>query len=506
MAKKHEHPALSPRTKPGAATDTATTASAPTQRGWRGFVLGHLFSAAAGFLLRPIAAITLGFASVFLGLAWQVGPQPMLDAAHYSTFTAHANARIVESWVALEFDPATMGTHVHWRAFAQAQPCAIVEFAGEWDSASRRAFCGNRFAFNDAYTLHNLDTLAPNVPFAWMRDERGFAAPQIRMSSKAKAWLAANAPADTFMLSDPPPRTELAVLQVDLDRPLEYSVAGWASAVPAFPLAFDPRDPAGAMPSAYVQTRTAPQPIGRWLLVLIIASIGLFVWTEGMAVLLSGLPLPVAILAGALPLLALPWWSEHFPRALARLDPRVAELISDMFTDFDKTGRMIATEPRRAVLVDGERVQWKVGDGVYADTLGRIHFVAPTAVIPNADTALTSLVDVVTVQTRAFDAPAQLALFTRLHDDKVAGLRRAGLAFVPAAKTALLDTQGDAQVQRAAQRFLTEWVTQPIEEPDPHDPAYRERVHLFATLADVPVPEIANSVTSWATQDAAGTH
>jgi hypothetical protein len=68
---------------------------------------------------------------------------------------------------------------------------------------------------------------------------------------------------------------------------------------------------------------------------------------------------------------------------------------------------------------------------------------------------------------------------------------------VPAAKQALLDAQ-DRELQRAALGFLDAWVTQPIDQPDPGAPGYAERVHLFAILADVPVPEIANRV-QWAT-------
>lgn len=507
MGRKHEQRGLPPRDPSvgSRASAAASGTSAASTQAWRGFVLGNLLGTVAGSFLRPIIALMLGFASVFLALAWQEGPQVALDAAHYSKFSARADGRIVDSWLALEFDPAQLGAHRNWRAFAQAQPCAIVEYAGDWGQPAQRAFCGNRFPFNDSYTLHDLDTLAPKVPFAWMRDARGFAVPQIRLGAKAQAWLAANAPADTFMMSKPPPKTELAALQVEFDRPLEYATTSWASAAPAFPLAFDPQDPAAAMPAGFVATRLQPTPAGRWLLVLVIACIGLMVWVEGMAVMLSGLPLYAAILAGALPLLALPWWSEQFPKALARLSPQVAEVIADMFADFDRTGRMLASSPQGAALAEGARLQWQVGGGTYVDTLGRIRFVAPAAPFADANAALAGFVDIVTAQVRELDANAQVALFERLHDDKVAGLRRAGLAFVPAAKAALLDAQAPA-VQRAAQRFLGEWVTQPIEEPDARDPAYRERVHLLASLADVPVPEIANMVSGWANEDAGGTH
>jgi hypothetical protein len=500
MGKKHERRGLPPLDKPVANAAIETTAAA--SRGWRGFVLGNLFGAAAGFIVRPLAAAILGFAGVFLGMAWLVGPQPMIDHARYSKYTARADGHVIDSWLALEFDPGDMGSHRKWRPFAKAAPCAVVEYSGDWGQPSQRAFCGNRFAFNDSYTLHDLDTLAPKVPFAWMRDERGFAVPQIRMSPKAKAWLAANAPPDTFMMSDPPPKTELQALQVEFDRPLDHAIAGWTKGVPAFPLAFDPQDPAAAMPAGFVQARLQPQSIGRWVLVLIIGAIGLLVWFEGMAVLLSGLPLSAAILASVLPLLALPWWADQFPRALARLSPQVAQVIGGMFADFDPTGRLMASEPRRATLAEGERMEWRVGKDTYADTLGRIHFTAPAAAPASANAALATLADIVTAQTRAFDTDTQNALFTRLRDDKVAGLRRTGLVFVPAAKAALLDSQGDPAVQRAARRFLLEWTTSPTELPDAHDPAYRERMHLFAILGDVPVPEIANMVQSAVAIDA----
>jgi hypothetical protein len=493
MGNKHQQRGLPPATpRLTAATDAAPSPRASVH--WRGIVVGQLLGAVTGVIVRPLAALILGFASVFLALAWQVGPQPVIDRAHYASFTAHADGQIVDSWLALAFDPTQMGSHVKWRPFANAEPCAIVEYSGDWGQATRRAFCGNRFPFYDGYTLHDLDTLAPNVPFAWMHDARGFAMPQVRMSAAAKRWLAANAPPDTFMMIDPPPKTELDALQVDLDRPLDYAIAG-RRAVTTFPIALDPHDPAGAMPQGFVDARTKPWSAGRWILVLVMAAIGLAVWIEGMAILLSGVPLYAAILAGALPLLALPWWGAYFPGALARLSPDVASVIGAMFEDFDPTGRMTATEPTDAAPVDGENLIWTVGGGRYAETLGRIRFDAPSTAPTDANAVLATLADTVTAQVGSFDAASKIALFDRLREDKHAGLRRAGAVFVPAAKAALL-VPGEPAVALAARRFLLEWTTSPIDEPDPRDPAYRTRIHLFAILGDVPVPEIANSVSA----------
>lgn len=479
--------------------------TAAPSNGWRGWLLQNLAGIAVSPVIRLTAAMILGFAGLFFVIAWQIGSQPTLDAMKFSTFTVHADARIVESWLALGFDPDEMGSHPYWRPFAKASPCVVAEYAGDWGQLARRAFCGNRFRFNDEYTLHDIDTIAPNVPFGWQRDARGFALAQVRLGAAAKAWLAAHAPADTFMLGDPPPKTELDALRVALDRPLDYAIAGWGKPLPVFPLTLDPKDPAGAMPASFVETHTHPQTVWRWVMVAVVAAMGLFAWTVGMGLLLSGLPRNAALLAGLLPLCALPWWGEQFPRALAHLNPQFASVISDMFADIDRTGRLIASTPREATLAGGETLIWHVGEGSYADTLGRIRFPAPAVSLSDGDAALASVAAIVTAQMQAFDASEQFKLFTRLRDDKRAGLDRAGLAFVPAARAALLDLRRSDRVRDAARSFLIAWLTMPTEVTNARDAGYRERVHVVASLADVPVAEIADSVR-WTTHSDDNVH
>jgi len=65
---------------------------------------------------------------------------------------------------------------------------------------------------------------------------------------------------------------------------------------------------------------------------------------------------------------------------------------------------------------------------------------------------------------------------------------------VPTARQALIAADTDPAVRRAARAFLLEWTTSPTEQADPHLPAYDERVAVWRSLADVPVPEIANMV------------
>ena len=56
--------------------------------------------------LTLIACMIIAAGGLFLTLAWQIGPQVALRHHAYAKLTASATARIVESWVALELEPA----------------------------------------------------------------------------------------------------------------------------------------------------------------------------------------------------------------------------------------------------------------------------------------------------------------------------------------------------------------------------------------------------------------
>jgi hypothetical protein len=459
------------------------------QAGWKTLVLGNAIGLAVGPIIRLIAVVYLGASIVFLTVAWQNGPQRTLDAMRYASYTASAQGRIVESWLALDFDPASLGAGSHWRGAAKASPCAVVEYQGDWNAPLRRAFCGNRLDFSESYTLHDLHEMAPKIPFAWSLDDRGFVVPEIRLSTASREWLATHEP-NAPMPSDPPPANALDALRLWLDRPIDDAIAGWTAPEPPFPLALDPQHPAEAMPKQWVDAKLHA-PSGWWVFA-IIAPLGLLLWFRGMSVLLSGVPRAAALFATIVPLLAIPWWGDRIPLALRHLDSDFAGVVAEMLGDLDITGRLVASDPNDATLVGGDALVWRVGEGAYADTLGRIHFARPQTPPESADAAFAALVDTVTLQTRAMSSTERIALFDRLRADKLADLRNAGALFVPAAIEALPDAQAEPNVQRAARGFLTEWVTQPIEEPDPHDAAFGARVRQFRDLSQVPVPEIAN--------------
>lgn len=460
----------------------------------RAIVTGRLVGLTLGWGVRLIAVFVLGFGAIFLSIGWLLGVKPVVDAWEFRSFTARAEGRIVESWVALELDPSRIGPAGFWRATARASPCAVVEYAGDWGEPLRRSFCGNRLRFSESYELHDLANMAPGIPFAWARDAAGFVVPEIRLAPDARKWLSEAKPV-TWLRAGSPPPTALAQLLVEYDQPVNHALAGWASPPLAFPLALDPQAPAGAMPEAYVSERRAVGGIG--LMGLVFIAVGFAVWFAGTALILPALPLPVHLLLAALPLVALPAWGDVLPRYLRHLNPDMAEVVGDMLGDIDITGRLVASEPAQALLATGEVLRWPAGGGAHAATFGRLRFTRPVPPPQDGDRALAALAAATTAQVAVMPEAERAALFAQLEHDKWAGRPDAGLVFLPAARQAVLDAQSPGPVRKAAGDFLSAWVTQPVEEPWPRHLGFRERVRLFRELGDVPVtgvPVMSKSV------------
>ena len=142
-------------------------------------------------------------------------------------------------------------------------------------------------------------------------------------------------------------------------------------------------------------------------------------------------------------------------------------------------------------------LRWPAGGGAHAATFGRLRFARPDPAPRDGDQALAMLAASTTAQVAAMPEAGRAALFAQLEQDKWAGRPDAGLVFLPAARQAVLDAQSPEPVRRAAGDFLSAWVTQPVEEPWPQYPGFRERVRLFRELGDVPVagvPVMSKSV------------
>lgn len=478
----------------GPAERGATAGAAPARNPWYGFLQQQVAGYAVSPLIRFAAAFPLGLAIVLLSAGWLVGPQHFVDAWRFRTYTASAEGHIVDSWLALEFDPLAQGDRGNWAGPARATHCAVVAYEGDWGAPQQRAFCGNRLNVHGEEILPLLvddTTMAPGVPFAMPRDERGFALPQIRIGSAEAAWLKMHPPFSGF--DERVSRTAWDALLRRLDRPLDDALAGWGAPPPMFPLALDPHAPGEAMPAAFVAARRSAGNPGALPSALLLLGAGVWLWLLGMRTLMFGLPRTTMMFAATLPLLLLPWWGERMPRALARVQPQVAEIIADMLADLDVTGRLVASSPGAAQLAHGgERLTWRVGDGPYADTIGRMTFTAPSPPPADADAALRRLAEIVTAQVRAFDPAERAALFDRLAADKVAERYGAALLFLPVAREIAFAGDPRSVDALAAAGFLDVWVTQPVEEPWRHDAGFGARIEMWRSLLDAPEASIAN--------------
>ncbi len=473
--------------------EPAAKDGAPTGKPWRGFFLGQLLGATLGRFTNLVIAPILGFAGLFLVVAWQTGPQRMIDGARYSKMTARTDGRIVESWLAVEFDPSDMGQRTLWRPHAFASPCAVIAYEASPGTPLRRAFCGTRLKFTESYTLHDLAELSPSVPFAWMRDANGFAVAEIRMTPAGRQWLATHPPHSTFGLPKAP-ATALEELRLEFDRPVDLAILGWGVPAPTFPLAVNPAKPAQALPAGFLKHYWGPN----WFAFLIAGVIGLAVWYEAMALLFGDLPRAYGYVLLVLPLLALPWWGEQFPRYLGRFHKGFASVIADMFQDIDPLGHLVASEPEDATLAGGDRLVWRLSESAYADTLGRIRFVRPDPAPASPDAAVAALAETVTAQARVLGEEDRIALFRRLREEKESWWLGAEFLFLPAARERMIDPQSGPTEQLAAKNFLTAWFTQPEETVGPKDLGSAARLDIYRTLSDVSDPFIALGAKSFA--------
>ena len=283
-------------------------------------------------------------------------------------------------------------------------------------------------------------------------------------------------------------------LKLELDRPVDAAVVGWTAAEPTMRVVYDPAHPDAMLPAGIVQSRTAQRTA--WILPVVIGAIGLAVWTVGMQLLpaLGNFNALGRIVMTVAPLLTLPWWSDDLPRGLAAFSRPVGEIVEDMLADFDPLDRLLATAPEAATHVRGTRIEWRAGDGPYAETFGPLHFERPRTPYASDDEALAALAQTVTRQMDALDAAVRAERFDAWRRAKQLDLLASGIVAIPAARAALVDPDPDARVRRAARAFLLAWTTSPTDTADPHRPAFHERERLRASLADVPVPEIANMV------------
>jgi hypothetical protein len=436
-----------------------------------------------GPMLRFIGATLVAIAAFALVMSWHNAPQRLIDAKRAERYTVHKDARIVESWVALDFDPSAMGTSAYWNGFAKWRPCVVVEYDADW-GPDRRGFCGPRYGFIEKTRFAELRELSPGVPFDFARDGNGFRVPQVRMAPVAWDYLAGHPAVGSFK-----DFTALEELRRDLDRPVDGAIVSWSSPPPVFGLAIDPEHPRDPLPAGHIAARRNAQ--GEWLPGILATVVGLGFWWVGMNLLLAHLPFAVRMAGVVLPLLALPWWAEELPKALRHINRDVATSTAEALGDITAAGSMWAGDPATVPLRDGKPVLLGVADGVYADTIGRLRFTPPPAAPATADAALAALIDATARQVRAMSAPERTGMFERLRRDVADRRPYAGLPFLRAGKEALLDPASPPPLQAAAREFLSDWVMTAEVRLRRDDLAFEQKMASVRELLDVPVNVIA---------------
>ncbi|MBS0438075.1 MAG: hypothetical protein JSS33_01565 [Proteobacteria bacterium] len=404
-------------------------------------------------LIGLIAGFMLLFGGIFLAMAWSVGPKPLLDFRQYAPFTAHADGRIVESWIALEFDPAALPKgKLYWQPWSQVTPCAIVEYAGDWGAPLQRAICGNRLAFSDSFRLDDWKTLMPDVPFSFARDANGFSVQELRMSKTALDWLNTHPPS-TYSRIKPLPATAYADLRETHDTPLQVALSSWTTPVKTILLAYDPKHPEGAVPAQVVVDARGGVWWGGWIFALIFAVPGVIVLRMGMK-FLTGQTGAILWLLTLAPLLALPWWSDFLPKLVRHANADWADIGTDMLADLSRLTRFTASAPGDALLHGGERMVWNNNEGVYADSFGRVRFALPDPAPATQDAALAALRTQATAQIGALDSGQRAALFRHLREQYDANRQDVQRLFTDAALATLRDPGADSAAHKAAKNFL----------------------------------------------------
>jgi len=471
-------------------------------------LLSWVTSAALGRFAAFYGAIFVGIGGVVLSIAWHEGPQKYLDARKFATLTERAQARIVESWIAVELDPAQIGTSSNWRAFAKAAPCIVVEYDSGWTGATQRAFCGTRLPFYDHYTLHDTSEAAPGVPFEWRRDERGFVVPEIRLTRAAKDYLSAHASTAFMIPNDLKSGKELNVLAWMYERPDDQAIVGWTREAQEVAIAIDPNNPSETWPVGFIEDVKRRTP--NWFATIFAGFMGLVAWLAGWRVIAGDRPWPIVAVAAIVPLMFLPWWGEEFPHWIRSMNAGFGEVVSDMLGDVDRLDRLVPSTRDTAALVNGERLAWPAGSDVYAQTFGKLNFTMPKPRPASGDAALDMLANSVATQMRALDDDARAVMFAQLAKDKQGERTKSGFVFLRAARDAVVDPNTSPDVRKQARRFLDAWVTQPVEEPDPRDPAFATRVKLLRELMALPKPDDVAVRAGWiverAEQRSKGSH
>lgn len=472
-----------------------------------GRIVGAVLGIFAGRIEGIYAAVVAGVGGAFVMLAWHLAPAQLLTARELARLTARAEAEVTAAWLVLEVelpgDGAESGEFWVWRHRAALRPCVATRWSagGAWRDD---VFCGAPRPFGDHLDAAELAELGSGVPFAWPRggaEQAGAPLLDLRIPGPVRDRLARQAP-DDFLLPEPMPelgevralRSELAVLGHELDRPVDLLVAGWSRGdPPPLALAYDPNGEAALPVATAARARREPN----WGGALLFGAAGFFFFQRGLRQLFAGSPPWARWGVVAVTLLFLPWWGERLPRAVGGFFPPVGEMLRELLGEaLGPAGGVARHLPEEAPGTGWPAIGWRLAATSYADTLGALPVARPEPAPAGPDAAFTALSTSFAEGARRLAEADQVALFSALARDKARGWHGAGVAFLDAARAAVLDPERPEAVRQAAGGFLSAWVTRPVVEPGPPELGRAGRLAAWRRLADVPDPAVRNLAAS----------
>jgi hypothetical protein len=481
------------------ATESAVDAEAPSTT--RRFAEGAA-AWGAGWLIDKLrfapGILFVGVGGAFLSAAWLAGPQRLQFARELTAYTGRAEAHPVHPFWRFEVDLPRLQKGTNWPVVTTAELCAELEVEGAPAGAPPTLICGARRTDQDSWGLLTTDELAPGVPIAWPRDERGFPVVEIRFSPGALPWLTAHqafswpltGQSDEARQAMPPPGSDFDALMLQVDRPLEWLVRSWSAPTRiAFVVAFVPAAPNRAVPVSVVeQVRRDAVP---WFMVVVLGLIGLAVWSAGMAIAFGSDSRWRLAAFVVVPLLALPWWGSRFEPVLLWLAPNAGQVGADMVHELTDPLRLPVEARDPASLAGFEVKRWSLADSYYDDLAGPFAAACPQPPPADPDAALAAAVEQVTAHMDAARDDELLPLLQRLRHDELFDRGEVGLLFLDGARRAALDEARPRAVRQTAGSFLW-WLSVTPIEPEPSDPAFATRVRLWKELLDFPDPAVAN--------------
>ena len=363
-----------------------------------------VFQTLLGLFIRRIyivqGAAMLAFAAALLIAAWNAGPGRRSAVRDLDTLTARGEGEIEGFWWRIDFEARHLGEDgTNWPGLTRPEMCVRLRYRGSEGGTHRAVYCRRWAELYGLYLIRSTGEAAPGVRPSWLGED-GLPSLELHLSPRAHRWLAERPPtawvAETwqYLRVEREAESALDVLDIALDMPLRHLAREWSSdAQPSnpsrIPIAYDPADPARAVPVSLLgEVRRDQEETGMIATGVLIAG-GLF-WTGAWILLLGGpgrrWRLVAALLVSAATLALLPWWGNRAGDLLSKVwDPagQFVAYFSSQFLPGPPTVELRSPD-YRGEPADVRRV-WSLETSDFADPLARLDLRPPEEAMSEAE-------------------------------------------------------------------------------------------------------------------------